>query len=72
MADSAPFKCDYNFSFFQNIAQPQDTEKYGAILDFVLSSEVLRTVIDYMHCSRHPRRRRSPAKEAGRRGARAY
>jgi hypothetical protein len=35
-------------AFFQNIAKPEDTEKYPSILNFVLSSSVLATVCQYM------------------------
>src|SRR5256714_3438944 len=34
-------------AFFQNIARPEDSEKYPSILNFVLSSSVLKTVCDY-------------------------
>lgn len=37
-------------SFFQNILQPGDLEKYPAILDFALSSEVLTIVSRYLRC----------------------
>src|SRR2546430_10195805 len=41
-------KPDTYRAFFQNIARPEDGEKYPAILDFALSSAVLKTVCRYM------------------------
>jgi len=41
-------KPDTYRAFFQNIARPEDSEKYPAILNFVLSSAVLKTVCHYM------------------------
>jgi len=35
-------------AFFQNIAKPEDTEKYPSILNFALSSSALTTVCRYM------------------------
>ena len=35
-------------AFFQNIAKPEDTEKYRSILNFALSSSPLTTVCRYM------------------------
>ena len=35
-------------AFFQNIARPEDTEKYPSILNFALSSSALTTVCRYM------------------------
>src|SRR5438309_6789786 len=41
-------KPDTYRAFFQNIARLEDGEKYPAILNFVLSSAVLKTVCRYM------------------------
>lgn len=37
-------------SFFQNILQPGDLERYPSLLDFALSSEVLSVVSHYLRC----------------------
>lgn len=41
-------KADAYRAFFQNLAVPQDAEKYPSLLNFALSSEVLTTVCQYM------------------------
>ena len=37
-------------SFFQNILEPGDLERYPSLLDFALSSEVLSVVSHYLQC----------------------
>jgi hypothetical protein len=37
-------------SFFQDIREPGDLERYPSILDFALSSDVLKIVSDYLRC----------------------
>ena len=37
-------------SFFQNILEPGDLERYPSLLDFALSSEVLSVVSNYLQC----------------------